>query len=156
MSFFIFLFSVSTGQRRVPHTHAGHSAAPVPHASWHADRSPVLATHALRAAAPTTTWRYSHNYLDEFFFSFLPFFLFNSNRCRTMVATTSPPSPYAHAGTDCTDPVASTSDTCSRRRPDATATATTQTVAAPTAAAGPTPARNIQISFFCFFLLIST
>src|SRR6266702_3612000 len=40
-------------------------------------------------------------------FSFLPFFLFNSNRCRTMVATTSPPSPHAHAGTDRTDPVAS-------------------------------------------------
>src|SRR6266702_1539137 len=40
-------------------------------------------------------------------FSFLPFFLFNSKRCRTMVATTSPPSPHAHAGADRTDPVAS-------------------------------------------------
>ncbi len=48
MSFFLFLFSVSTGQRCVPHTHAGHSAAPVPHASWHADCSPMLATHACR------------------------------------------------------------------------------------------------------------
>ena len=53
--FFLFLFSVSTGQRRVPHTHAGHSAAPVPHASWHADHSPMLANHALRPTTPTTT-----------------------------------------------------------------------------------------------------
>src|SRR6266702_8819748 len=44
MSFFLFLFSISTGQRRVPHMHTGHSAAPVPHPSCHADCSPVLAT----------------------------------------------------------------------------------------------------------------
>src|SRR6266702_3254581 len=41
LSFFLFLFSIS---------------APVPYASWHADHSPMLATHALRATAPTTTW----------------------------------------------------------------------------------------------------
>src|SRR6266702_3741697 len=84
-------------------------------------------------------------------FSFLPFFLFNSNRCRTMVATTSPPSPHTHAGADRTDPVASTSDTCSRRQPDPAATATTQTVTAPTAAAGPTPTRKYSDKFFLFF-----
>src|SRR6266702_4983906 len=36
---FLFLFSVSTltvaGQRHFPLMHAGHSAAPVPHASWY-------------------------------------------------------------------------------------------------------------------------
>src|SRR6266702_6624911 len=38
-SFFFFLFSVSSltfsGQRRVPHMHSGHLAAPVPHAFWY-------------------------------------------------------------------------------------------------------------------------
>src|SRR6266702_2111610 len=68
-----------------------------------------------------------------------------------MVATTSPPSPHAHAGADRTDPVASPSDTCSRRRPAPAATATTRTVAAPTAAAGPTPAQKYSDEFFFVF-----
>src|SRR6266702_1589604 len=68
-------------------------------------------------------------------------------------------SPYRRRTRDRTDPVSSTSATCSCRRPDAATTATTQTVAPPTAAAGPTPTRKHLDKFFfcfCFFLLIST
>src|SRR6266702_4214595 len=76
-----------------------------------------------------------------------------------MVATTLPPSPHAHAGADRTDPVASATYRprrlnirhCSCRWPDPAATATTRTVAAPTAAAGPTPARKYSDKFFLFF-----
>src|SRR6266702_3721970 len=65
---------------------------------------------------------------------------------RTQALTAPTPSPAQPTG-----PVASTSDTCSRRRPDPAATATTRTVAAPTAAAGPTPARKYSDKFFLFF-----
>src|SRR6266702_914604 len=50
-----------------------------------------------------------------------------------------------------TSPVTSTSNTCSHHQPNPAATATTQTVAAPTAAAGPTPARKYSDKFFLFF-----
>src|SRR6266702_829568 len=67
-------------------------------------------------------------------------------------------SPCRRRNRDRTDPVACTSATCSRRRPDAATTATTRTAAPPIAAAGPTPTRKHLDKFFCFcfFLLIST
>src|SRR6266702_625681 len=64
----------------------------------------------------------------------------------TQVLTALTPSPVQPTG-----PVASTSDTCSRHQPDPTTTATTRTVAAPTAAARPTPAQKYSDKFFLFF-----
>src|SRR6266571_5029187 len=66
---------------------------------------------------------------------------------RTQALTAPTPSPAQP-----TSPFASTSDTCSRCWPDPAATATTRTVAAPTAAAGPTPAQKYSDEFFLFFI----
>src|SRR6266702_5556735 len=98
----------------------------------------------------------------SFSFLFFLFFLFNLNRCRTMVATTLPLSPHTHTGTDCTNPVASATHWPRHLNVLTPALVTsltllqppTWTVAAPTAAAGPTPARKHSDMFF--FLLIST
>src|SRR6266702_1247639 len=65
-------------------------------------------------------------------------------------------SPCRRRNRDRTDPVACTSATCSRRRPDAATTATTRTAAPPTAAAGPTPTQKPLDKFFFLFLFFSS
>src|SRR6266702_4465402 len=69
---------------------------------------------------------------------------------RTQALTTPTLSPVQPTG-----PVASMSDTCSCRQPNPTATATTWTVAAPTAAARPTPAQKYSDKFFFVFFFSS-
>src|SRR6266704_104456 len=82
----------------------------------------ILCEHASQVAlapsrGPTHLLHQNKMSFFLFLFSVLSYFLFNPNRCRTMVATTSPPSPHVHAGSNCTDPVASTSNTCSCHQP---------------------------------------
>src|SRR6266702_2926143 len=112
--------------------HAGHSAAPVPHASWYPCTGPPCFPLTLRVHTPCRRSYHLAPLLDGFLLLFSSIYIFNSNRRTTMAATTSPPKPQP-------SPRRRRNDLVTAPTVAATATATS-TVATPTTAATPVAA----------------
>src|SRR6266571_1296422 len=73
--------------------HTGHSAAPVPHASWYPCTGPLCFPLTLHVHTPCRRSYHLAPILDGFLLLFSSIYIFNLNCHRTMVATTSPSPP---------------------------------------------------------------